>query len=99
MICNGFDPDDAPAARELPPRKQKVILHAGALYQGRNPNLSSNRLHDCAKKGKPEASSVSILLVGGADAKAGLDPALYDEAQRDGWLELRPTVPKKNRSA
>src|ERR1035441_3469889 len=30
VICNGFDPDDAPAARELPPRKGKLILHPGA---------------------------------------------------------------------
>jgi hypothetical protein len=28
------------------------------------------------------------------DAKAGLDSALYDEAERDGWLEVRPAVPK-----
>lgn len=95
VICNGFDPDDAPTARELPPRNQKVILHAGALYHGRNPNLFIESLARLRKKGMSEASSVSILLLGAVDAKAGLDPALYDEAERDGWLELRQAVPRR----
>jgi glycosyltransferase involved in cell wall biosynthesis len=94
VICNGFDPDDAPAARELPPRNQKVILHAGALYHGRNPNLLIESLSRLRKKSMSEASSVNILLLGVVDAKAGLDSALYDEAERDGWLEVRPAVPK-----
>ena len=95
VICNGFDPDDAPSARELPPRKQKVIVHAGALYHGRNPDFFIESLSRLRKRGMTEASSVSILLLGAVDAKAGLDAALYDEAERDGWLELRPAVPKR----
>ena len=95
VICNGFDPDDAPTARELPPRKQKVIVHAGALYHGRNPDLFIESLSRLRKRGVTEASSVRILLLGAVDAKAGLDAALYDEAERDGWLELRPAVPKR----
>jgi glycosyltransferase involved in cell wall biosynthesis len=95
VICNGFDPDDAPAARPLPPRNQRVILHAGALYHGRNPNLLIESLSRLRKQGVPEAQCVSILLVGAVDAKAGLDPSLYDEAERDGWLKLRPPVSRK----
>ena len=94
VICNGFDPEDTPGARELPPRNQKLILHAGALYHGRNPNIILESLARLRKEGKPDATSVSILLLGGADSKAGLDRALYDEAERDGWLELRPAVPR-----
>ena len=92
VICNGFDPDDAPTARELPPRNRKVVLHAGALYHGRNPNLVIESLSRLRKKAAPEASSIGILLLGAVDSKAGLDPALYDQAERDGWLELRPAV-------
>ena len=95
VICNGFDPDDAPAARELPRRNQKVILHAGSLYHGRNPNLVIESMARLRKQGMSEASSVRILLLGAADAKAGLDPALYHEAEREGWLELRPGVPRR----
>jgi hypothetical protein len=32
--------------------------------------------------------------VGSIDAKAGFNQALCDQAQRDGWLELRPSVPR-----
>jgi glycosyltransferase involved in cell wall biosynthesis len=95
VICNGFDPDQSPTARELPPRKQKVILHAGALFEGRSPSLFVESLSRLRKQGITEAYSVRILLVGPVDAKAGLDAALYDEAERDGWLELRPAVPKR----
>lgn len=95
VICNGFDPEDAPTARELPPRNQKIILHAGALYHGRNPNRVIESLSRLRKRGMSEASSVSILLLGMVDAKSELDAALYMEAERDGWLELRPAVPKR----
>ena len=39
VIWNGFDPEEEPRARELPVRKDKIIIHAGALYLGRNPDL------------------------------------------------------------
>ena len=38
-IYNGFDPDEMVSAREISPRKETVILHAGTVYLGRNPNL------------------------------------------------------------
>ena len=34
VIPNGFDPEDAPRAREIPQRSQKLIVHAGGLYHG-----------------------------------------------------------------
>ena len=95
VIYNGFDQDDAPTARELPPRNQKVTVHAGALYHGRNPDFFIESLARLRKQGVPEASSIRILLLGVVDAKTGLNPALYDEGERDGWLELRPAVPKR----
>ncbi len=95
VICNGFDPDDAPTARKLPPRNQKVIVHAGALYHGRNPDFLIESLARLRKTGIPEASSVRILLLGAVNAKTGLNPVLYDEGGRDGWLELRPAVPRR----
>ncbi len=42
----------------------------------------------------PEAAHAAIVHVGMIDHKAGLDAALYTEAEREGWLELRPSVPK-----
>ena len=44
--------------------------------------------------GAAEAASARVLLLGATDAKAGFDQSLFDNAQRDGWLELRPQVPR-----
>ncbi len=92
VIYNGFDPEDAPRAREIPARSEKVILHAGGLYHGRNPNLIVESLARLRGSGAREATAAKIVLVGAIDAKTGLDQALYEQAQREGWLELRPPV-------
>ncbi len=92
VIYNGFDPVDSPHARAIPDRPHKLIVHAGALYHGRNPNAIIQSLARLRAKGIAEATSARILLLGSFDDKAGLDHALYDKAQREGWLELRPPV-------
>jgi len=94
VIYNGFDPEDVPHARAIPPRAHKLIVHAGALYHGRNPNVVVESLTRLRASGSAEASSARVLLLGATDAKAGFDHALFDNAQRDGWLELRPQVPR-----
>ncbi|MGA2902437.1 MAG: glycosyltransferase [Candidatus Korobacteraceae bacterium] len=94
VIYNGFDPEDVPQPRAIPRRAHKLIVHAGALYHARNPNVIVQSLARLRALGTAEAASVRILLVGSIDAKAGFDQALYAEAQRDGWLELRPSVPR-----
>jgi glycosyltransferase involved in cell wall biosynthesis len=94
VIYNGFDPEDVPRPREIARRDYKLIVHAGALYHGRNPNVIIESLARLRATGTLEATSARILLVGWIDAKAGVDQALYNQAQRDGWLELRPSVPR-----
>ena len=94
VIYNGFDPEDVPQPRQIPGRAHKLIVHAGALYHGRNPNVIIESLARLRAMGAPEAGSARILLLGSIDAKAGFDQALYDQAQRDGWLEMRPSVPR-----
>jgi glycosyltransferase involved in cell wall biosynthesis len=92
VIPNGFDPEDAPLAREIPARRQKLIVHAGGLYHGRNPNVIIESLARLRAANLPEASSAKILLVGSIDAKTGLNQPLYDQAQQEGWLELQPPI-------
>ncbi len=94
VIYNGFDPEDVPHARDVPPRTHKLIVHAGALYHGRNPNVVVESLARLRAAGAAEAASARVLLLGATDAKAGFDQSLFDNAQRDGWLELRPQVPR-----
>jgi glycosyltransferase involved in cell wall biosynthesis len=92
VIPNGFDPEDAPRAREIPPGSQKLIVHAGGLYHGRNPNLIVEALARLRASTLMEATTAKILLVGSIDAKTGLNQALCEQGQREGWLELRPPV-------
>jgi glycosyltransferase involved in cell wall biosynthesis len=92
VIPNGFDPEDAPRARAIPARSQRLIVHAGGLYHGRNPNIIVESLARLRASGTAEAAAAKILLIGSIDAKTGLNQALYEQAQREGWLELRPPV-------
>ncbi len=94
VIPNGFDPEDAPRARDIPERQQKLIVHAGGLYHGRTPNAIIEALARLRATHAPEALAVKILLVGHVDVKTGLDQARYDAAQREGWLEMQAQVPR-----
>ena len=94
VINNGFDPEDAPHARGIPQREQRLIVHAGGLYHGRNPNAIVESLARLRASGAAEASAAKILLVGNIDAKTGINQALYEQAQREGWLELRAHMPR-----
>lgn len=95
VISNGFDPEDAPRAREIPPRTEKLMVHAGGLYHGRNPNAIVEALARLRAAGAPESMTAKVLLVGNIDAKTGIDQALYEQAQREGWLELRPHMERR----
>jgi hypothetical protein len=94
VIYNGFDPEAVPQARPIPQRDHKLIVHAGALYHARNPNAIVESLARLRAAGAPEAASARVLLLGATDSKAGFDQALFDRAQREGWLELSPQVPR-----
>jgi glycosyltransferase involved in cell wall biosynthesis len=94
VISNGFDPEDAPRAKGIPPRAQKLIVHAGGLYHGRTPNAIVESLARLRASGAPDAMAAKILLVGHVDVKTGLDQSLYDTAQREGWLEMHAQVPR-----
>ena len=94
VIYNGFDPEDVPRAQPIPPRDHKLIVHAGALYHARNPNVIVESLARLRAAGAKEAAFARVLLLGATDAKAGFDQALFDRAQREGWLDLSPQVPR-----
>jgi len=93
-IGNGFDPEDAPGPREIPPRGYKLLVHAGALYHGRNPNAVLESLARLRRRGNTDALATRVLLLGWIDQHAGLNKAVFADAQREGWLELRATVPR-----
>jgi glycosyltransferase involved in cell wall biosynthesis len=92
VIYNGYDPEESPRARPVPPRDHKLIVHAGTLYGGRNPNALIESLARLRSQGVAEALRAKVLLLGSTLAEANW--ALYEQAQREGWLELRATVPR-----
>jgi glycosyltransferase involved in cell wall biosynthesis len=92
VIPNGFDPEDAPHAREIPARSQKLIVHAGGLYHGRTPNAIIESLGRLRTNGLAESREVKVVLLGHVDEKTGLDKPLYDRAQSEGWLEMQAQV-------
>lgn len=95
VIWNGFDPEQQPKARELPPRRHKVIIHAGELYAGRNPNIILESLARL-RTHIAEARRVRIMLVGPIGYGAGIDTSLFEEGTRDGWLDLNRQIPKED---
>ncbi len=94
VIYNGFDPESMPRPCEIPSRNHKLIVHAGTLYHGRNPNLVMESFARLRSRRAPEAASARMLLLGDVDAKAGFNQAVLEKAQSDGWLELRGIVPR-----
>ncbi|MBS1859384.1 MAG: glycosyltransferase [Acidobacteria bacterium] len=89
-IWNGFDPEEQPRARPIPPRPYRVLAHAGSLYGGRSPSLileSLDRLRDA----HPETGDVRMVLVGSVGNSVFLDQDLCDRGATQGWLDLRNT--------
>ncbi len=91
-IWNGFDPDEQPQARSIPPRGYRMAAHAGTLYVGRTPGPILESLERL--RARQEARDVRIVLLGSVEKTAGRDAALWDRAAGEGWLELRGTVPR-----
>ena len=95
VIWNGFDPEDLPQAEALPSRGERLIIHAGQLYEGRNPNLILWSLLRLRQAGTPEALRTRILLVGTISNSAQVDPELLRNRGVDDWLEFRKPVAKQ----
>jgi glycosyltransferase involved in cell wall biosynthesis len=94
VIWNGFDSEDQPAARAIPARPYRLLLHAGTLYAGRTPTLILQSL-ERLREAEPETRDARLLLVGPVGYRAGLDRDLCDRAAQQGWLDLRVgTVPR-----
>ena len=90
VIYNGFDPEESPRPRPIPPRDHKLIVHAGTIYQGRSTDAVLHSLARLRAKRVQEALSAKVLLLGVVDGDPAVNWALCHEAQQDGRLELCP---------
>jgi glycosyltransferase involved in cell wall biosynthesis len=94
VVWNGFDPEDQPQAAEITARTEKVLIHAGTLYEGRNPNQIIQSLGRLRTQGVPTAHNVRVLLLGDVVFGSGIDQSLCDQAAEEGWLDFRAAVPR-----
>jgi len=99
VIYNGYDPEQLPRPRPIPARDYKLIVHAGTIYRGRNPNVLIEGLARLRSLGLPEAMKAKVLLVGSTLKVTEANWPLYERAQREHWLELRGTVPRAEAEA
>lgn len=93
VVSNGFDPEDRLQPRHTP-GNEKVLLHAGNLYGGRNPNLVIESLFRLRASGAPQALDASVVLIGSVVKRAGLDEVQTSKAVGEGWLQFVDPVPK-----
>ncbi len=99
VIYNGYDPEQPPRARPVPARDHKLIVHAGTIHPGRNPNVLIGGLARLRSQGAPEAMRTKVLLLGSTIKSQEANWALCEQAQREGWLELRDAVPRPEAQA
>lgn len=94
VIWNGFDPDEQPKARPVANSGPRVILHAGAIYGGRNANAIVYTMTKLREKGA--LPDVSLKLIGPIGAEADIDEPAHARASQEGWLEMnRKSVPRQ----
>jgi glycosyltransferase involved in cell wall biosynthesis len=88
VIFNGFDPEQQPRARPIPPRSWRILLHAGELYAGRSPKVILESLARL-RQTSTAARGIRVLLQGSIGYAVDLSGITVDEAVRDGWIEIR----------
>ena len=95
MLWNGYDSEDAVDTYSILARKRKVLSHVGELYGGRDIRPILHAASLLLKSGRLAAGTIAICQTGVAEASELPEPAFLEAAQRDGWLELRLAVPRK----
>lgn len=88
VIWNGFDPENEPNARPIAERSQKILIHTGSLYHGRNANLVVESIIRLRARRSPCVGNLLLRLIGDVTPQAGLNEALYQRGIQEGWLEM-----------
>jgi hypothetical protein len=92
VLWNGFDPQEDLSARPLSDPGRKLLVHAGWLYSGRNPNAILESLCRLRRSAPDRAEKARILLVGPIGAISGLNQAVVDQGVLEGWIEVVPRL-------
>jgi hypothetical protein len=92
VLWNGFDPQEDLSAQPLSHPDRKLLVHAGWLYSGRNPNAVLESLRRLRRTAPDRTERTRILLVGPIGAGSGLNQAVVDQGVLEGWIEVIPRL-------
>ncbi len=93
LMWNGFDPEDAIVPPALPAREQKLLIHTGELYGGRDIRPVLYSIGRLTASGKVPAASIQVMQVGPTEPGEIPDAAFLAAAGAQVWLEFRDAVP------
>ena len=91
VIWNGFDPEERLEPAAIPNRECRVMLHAGALYGGRNPRLLLASIDRLITRGRLKPGAFRIELLGVSEKSVCDDLSGF---VRKGFLEHSNAVPR-----
>jgi len=94
VVWNGFDPEERLAARPLPPRDGKVLVHVGEIYGSRDPGLLLESARRLRARAEPEVQSLRIRLVGPLARESPLLSG-WQDLVAEGCLELVAPLPRR----
>jgi glycosyltransferase involved in cell wall biosynthesis len=93
FVTNGFDPDWFPATRAVPRNDRPTILHAGELYQGRDPRPFLDALQALERERPAAAPPLRLRLLGQATENRFDLRRLIEERGLGHVVELNGQVP------
>jgi glycosyltransferase involved in cell wall biosynthesis len=83
VIWNGFDPEEVISPRPIPPRGFRLMLHAGALYGGRTPQVLLASIQRLIRDKRLAPDRLRIELLGSLE-ETSIGP--FPELVRQGLL-------------
>jgi len=93
VLWNGFDAEDVIHPTPMPVRNCKIWSHSGELYEGRDMRPLLHAVERLRESGRLPKSQLKVLQVGYTEAKCLPNEKFLEEAQKQGWLELRAPIP------
>jgi hypothetical protein len=93
LIWNGYDPADHISALPIPPRRKRILAHAGTLYGARDPGPILKSLYRLLSTRRVEPGSVTLRLIGEIDKEiTRKHQQLFDELRRFEAIEITGIV-------
>jgi glycosyltransferase involved in cell wall biosynthesis len=93
VIWNGFDPQEETGPAEIPLRRDKVMVHAGALYPNRHPGPLAEAIERLLRRDPGSADRIRIRLIGALPDETGVSDR-FTRLVESGVMEFLPRTGK-----